>query len=120
MISKIVIRNYKLIKDAIIPLNPDINIFVGDTHTTLPIYLDPFFVGLVLSIIGMMIGNRVKKATKEEIREYEELHIRPESEKNAVEEKKTFNLTYLYLAFGVVLGLVFVFAYAIPYMNAVR
>ena len=57
---------------------------------------------------------------KEEIQEYEELHIRPESEKNAVEEKKTFNLTYLYLAFGVVLGLVFVFAYAIPYMNAVR
>ena len=90
------------------------------THTTLPIYLDPFFVGLVLSIIGMVIGNRAKKATKEEIQEYEELHVRPESEKNAVEEKKTFNLTYLYLAFGVVLGLVFVFAYAIPYMNAVR
>lgn len=90
------------------------------THTTLPIYLDPFFIGLVLSIIGMMIGNRAKKATKEEIQEYEELHVRPESEKNVVEEKKTFNLTYLYLAFGVVLGLVFVFAYAIPYMNAVR
>ena len=90
------------------------------THTTLPIYLDPFFVGLVLSIIGMVIGNRAKNATKEEIQEYEELHVRPESEKNAVEEKKTFTLTYLYLAFGVVLGLVFVFAYAIPYMNAVR
>lgn len=90
------------------------------THTTLPIYLDPFFVGLVLSVVGMMIGNRAKKATKEEIQEYEKLHIRPESEKNPVEEKKTYNLTYLYLAFGVVLGLVFVFAYAIPYMNAVR
>lgn len=90
------------------------------THTTLPIYLDPFFIGLVLSIIGMVIGNRAKKATKEEIQEYEELHVRPESEKNVVEEKKTINLTYLYLAFGVVLGLVFVFAYAIPYMNAVR
>ena len=90
------------------------------THATLPIYLDPFFVGLVLSIIGMVIGNRAKKATKEEIQEYEELHVRPETEKNTVEEKKTFNLTYLYLAFGVVLGLVFVFAYAIPYMNAVR
>ena len=90
------------------------------THTTLPIYLDPFCVGLVLSIVGMMIGNRAKKATKEEIQEYEKLHIRPESEKNTVEEKKTLSLTYLYLAFGVVLGLVFVFAYAIPYMNAVR
>lgn len=83
------------------------------THTTLPIYLDPFFVGLVLSVVGMMIGNRAKKATKEEIQEYEKLHIRPESEKNTVEEKKTLSLTYLYLAFGVVLGLVFVFAYAI-------
>ena len=90
------------------------------THTTLPIYLDPFFVGLVLSVVGMVIGNRAKKATKEEIQEYEKLHIRPESEKNTIEEKKTFNLAYLYLAFGVVLGLIFVFAYAIPYMNAVR
>ena len=33
MISKIVIRNYKLIKNAIIPLNPDINIFVGDNDS---------------------------------------------------------------------------------------
>ena len=90
------------------------------THTTLPIYLDPFFVGLVLSIIGMVVGNRAQKATKEDIQKYEKLHVRPETEKNAVEEKKTFNLTYLYLSFGVLLGLVFVFAYAIPYMNAVR
>lgn len=90
------------------------------THTTLPIYLDPFFVGLVLSVIGIVIGNGTKKVTQEEIQEYENLHIRPESEKNIVEDKKTFRLTYLYLAFAVLLGFVFVFAYAIPYMNAVR
>ena len=68
----------------------------------------------------MVVGNRAQKATKEDIQKYEKLHVRPETEKNAVEEKKTFNLTYLYLSFGVLLGLVFVFAYAIPYMNAVR
>ena len=29
-INKLVIKNYKLFKDAVIPLNPDINIFVGE------------------------------------------------------------------------------------------
>ena len=33
MISKIVIQNYKLIKNAVIPLNSDINIFVGDNDS---------------------------------------------------------------------------------------
>ena len=29
-INKLVIKNYKLIRDIVIPLNPDINIFVGE------------------------------------------------------------------------------------------
>lgn len=87
---------------------------------TLPMYLDPFFIGIVFSIIGMCIGNNVKKATAEDIQRYNELHIRPESEKDANEDRKTHNLMWLYLAFGVILGVVFVFAYAIPYMKAVK
>lgn len=90
------------------------------THTILPIYLDPFFVGLVLSILGMIIGNNINKATKEIVSEYNTLHIRPESEKIAVEEKKTHSLSYIYLGFAVMLGLVFVFAYAVPYMRAIQ
>ena len=32
-IHKIVVRNYKLLQNAVIPLNPDINIFIGDNDS---------------------------------------------------------------------------------------
>ncbi len=87
---------------------------------TLPIYLDPFFIGLACSLIGIIVGSIIKKATTSDIEKYDVLHIRPESEKNAVEDRKTRKLTYVYLAFGVLLGLFFVFFYALPYMRAIR
>lgn len=87
---------------------------------TLPIYLDPFFIGLACSLIGMIVGNEMKKASAEDIKRCEQLHIRPDSEVSAVEDRKTQRLMWLYMAFGILLGLVFVFAYAIPYMNAMK
>lgn len=85
---------------------------------TLPIYFDPFFIGIVMSIIGMLIGNKFSCASKEAISEYEKLHVRPESEKDPKKDKATHDLMYLYLAFGVFLGLFFVFCYALPYIRA--
>lgn len=86
---------------------------------SLPIYLDPFFIGIVMSIIGVIVGSMVKKPTQAEVDEYSALHVQPESEKVVVEAKKTHSLAYVYIGFAVLLGLVFVFAYAIPYMQAV-
>lgn len=85
---------------------------------SLPIYLDPFFIGIVMSVIGILVGNCLKKATPKDLEVYEQLHTCPESEKDVVELRKTHSLSYVYIAFGILLGLVFVFAYAIPYMNA--
>lgn len=87
-------------------------------NITLPIYLDPFFIGIVMSILGILLGNKIKKASKTAEAEYEKLHIRPAAEKDAEKDKKTYKLTYVYLAFGILLGLFFVFFYAVPYMNA--
>lgn len=86
---------------------------------TLPIYLDPFFIGLVLSLLGIGIGSRVKKVTPEELQRHSQMHIRPESECVALEDKKTHRLTYVYLAFGLLLGLFFLLCYAQPYLRAV-
>lgn len=86
---------------------------------TLPIYLDPFFVGMFMSAIGLLIGGKLKVATQNDIAEYEKLHVRPESEKDPAKDKVTHNMMYVYLAFGIALGLFFVFCYAIPYMKAV-
>lgn len=87
---------------------------------TLPIYLDPFFIGLILSAIGMYIGNKMKKASEQDIQRYRELHIRPDSEKDAQKDARTHNLMWLYMIFGLVVGLFFIFAYAIPYTCAVE
>lgn len=86
---------------------------------TLPIYLDPFFIGIVMSVIGIVMGNHTKNASKQDIAEYEKLHVRPESEKDPEKDKATRNLMYVYLVFGVMLGFFFVFFYALPYMRAV-
>lgn len=32
-IKKIVVKNYKLLQDVTIPLNPDVNIFIGDNDS---------------------------------------------------------------------------------------
>ncbi len=85
---------------------------------SLPIYLDPFFIGLVFSVVGIIVGSTVKKVTSADVEKYEEIHIRPDSEKDECEEKKTNRLAYLYMGFGVLLGLFFVFCYALPYLRA--
>lgn len=86
---------------------------------SLPIYLDPFFVGIALSVVGIWIGNRVKPATQENIQTYETLHIRPASEKDPKKDRVTHNLMYVYLAFGILLGGFFVVFYAMPYLRAI-
>lgn len=86
---------------------------------TLPIYFDPFFIGLICSSVGIIIGNRVSKASDDDIQRCRNLHIRPASEINEQEDKKTFRMVWIYMAFGVFLGVIFIFAYALPYLNAV-
>ena len=94
--------------------------FAAITSVILPIYLDPFFIGLICSIMGMMIGNRIRTASMEDKKRYDELHVRPISEISVIEDKKTHRLMWLYMFFGVFLGLAFIFAYAVPYLNAIK
>ena len=86
----------------------------------LPLWLDPFFVGLAASAVGMVVGSIVKKPSLEESRFREGLFIRPpDTEKEpAIRWKRTHALTYAYVAFGVCVGLFFVFMYAVPYALA--
>ena len=87
---------------------------------TLPLYFDPFIIGLICSVIGMVIGSKIKPITKNEISNYKKLHVIPKIEINYEEDKKTHKLTYLYISFGLFLSLFFIFFYALPYMNAIK
>ena len=88
------------------------------TGTTLPIYLDPFFIGIVMSFLGIFLGGLGSEATATDKSRYDTLHVRPESEKDPAMEKTTRSLMYVYAAFGILFGIFFVVCYAIPYMNA--
>ena len=87
---------------------------------TFPICLDPFFIGVVCSVIGIVVGSKLKPATEYECSIYEEMHIRPKEEISEIEDKKTNRLKWVYIGFGILLGAFFVFAYAIPYINAIN
>ncbi len=83
-----------------------------------PFFLDSFFVGIYMSIIGILIGNKMAKPSKVEIEERAKLFIIPEAEKDPVEMKKTQRVWKLYVVFGVAMGIFMVCFYALPYAQA--
>lgn len=81
---------------------------------TLPMYLDPFFLGVVASILGAIIGTKMKPKSAAEQEQHNMLY---KSDGTAVGMKKygigylIFALTFAVLMFGL---------YAIPYTNALK
>ena len=80
---------------------------------TLPMYLDPFFIGIVLSVIGVIVGTKLKPRTEAEKVEYERLHT-PVEEVTGMRK-----YAWGYMAFVVLFVLFMVVAYVVPYMNAI-
>ena len=86
----------------------------------LPIYLDPFFVGLTAGIIAMVIGSALTKVTKKEREEREALFVIPESEKNPDDIKKTKRLIALSIPMGLIITVVLITFWVIPYTNGLH
>ncbi|MBQ7976252.1 MAG: sodium:solute symporter family protein [Clostridia bacterium] len=92
---------------------------VSKTYTiimdiTLPVWLDPFFIGIVLSVIGAIIGSNIQKKSEAEKIEHTKLF---ESQEKYVNVRK-YGVAYIIFA-----ALFFVFmlvCYAIPYANAIK
>lgn len=84
-----------------------------------PVILDPFFLGLFASVVGMVLGSVLHPITGSELKIREMLHVVSETDNNAVEMRKTHHLAYVYFAFAFAFGLFFVIFYAVPYTNAV-
>jgi sodium/pantothenate symporter len=95
-------------------------IYTSVNSITLPIYFDPFFVGLAAGIIAMVIGSALTKVTEEEKKERELLMILPEEEKDPVEVKKTKRLIALAIPLGLVVTAVLLILWVIPYLNGLN
>lgn len=95
-------------------------IYSAVSGVTFPLWSDPFFIGLILSLAGILIGSRIHPVNDTAKAQYDLLHVRPESEKDSRKDRATFRLMYVYIAFGLLFGAFLVKFYALPYMNALR
>lgn len=85
---------------------------------SVPFFLDSFFVGVYLSVTGAVVGSLTSEVSPEEKAQRELLFVTPESEKDPAMMKVTYNLHKVYITFGILVGLFFIFAYAVPYTSA--
>ena len=93
---------------------------VSVAGVTLPIYFDPFFVGLAAGIIAMIIGSACTKVTEEEKRQREALFVIPEGEKDPKEIKKTKRLVAISIPMGLIITVVLIVFWAIPYTSGLH
>ena len=84
---------------------------------TPPVYLDSFFIGIALSLLGAVIGSAVVKISPEEAAQ--RAALRENAPETDIAKARADNRMWLvYLVFAVLVGLFFLFMYALPYTKA--
>lgn len=84
-----------------------------------PVYLDSFFIGMVLSVLGAIAGSAARRVSPAEAEAREALFHAPASALDENHCRRDRRLWLVYLLFGLGVGLFFVFLYALPYLRAV-
>jgi len=92
-------------------------IYTAMNGITVPIYFDPFFVGMVASIIGLVIGSALTQVTEKEKEERELLFVMPESEKDPKEIKKTKIMVALSIPMGICVTVLLLVLWVVPYLK---
>ena len=82
-------------------------------------FTDPFIIGIILSYIAVLIGNKLSSRTSEEIKFLEDMHVMPEEEKDIKLYKRTFIYGKVLIVGGVIISTVLIIFWVLPYMNAV-
>ncbi len=95
-------------------------IYTAANGITMPIYFDPFFVGIVASIVAIIIGSALTKVTDKEKEERELLFVMPESEKNPAEIRKTKVMIALAIPMGVVITILLLVLWVVPYLDGMN
>lgn len=78
-------------------------------------FLDPFFIGLYMSLLFAVIGSRVHPVTEEEKAYRKNLLIIPESEKVPSDYKRDKLYGVILIVAGILTTLVLLFGWALPY-----
>lgn len=82
---------------------------------SVPIYFDPFFVGIVSSTLTMFVVSAFTKVTQKEMEERQKLFVIPEAEKDPKEVKKTKLMISLTIPLGILVAVILLLLWVIPY-----
>lgn len=86
-------------------------------NLSLPVFLDPFFIGLAANLLGMFIGTALTKVTPEEEAARAALFVIPETEKNPKEVKKTERTVLASVGLGVAVTAILLVFWVVPYIT---
>lgn len=82
-------------------------------------FLDPFFIGIIFSLIFALIGSKLYPVSQVEKDYRKKLLELPESEKVLTEYKKDKKYAYLLIIVGLGVSLLLLFGWALPYNNLI-
>ena len=92
-------------------------IVIGIFKLSIPIYFDPFFIGMAAGLLALVIGSALTRVTDKEKEEREKLFIMPESEKDIKEIKKTKRMLLAAIPGGLIITVMLLVLWVIPYLN---
>ncbi len=92
-------------------------IYSSVTGLSLPVFLDPFFIGLAANLVGMALGTMLTKVTSNERARREALFIMPEGEKDVKEIKKTKQTVLASIGLGAFVTIILLIFWVIPYTS---
>ncbi len=95
-------------------------IYTAMNNISLPIYLDSFFIGIIVSIISLIIGSALTHVTEKEKKERDLLFVMPESEQDLKEIKKTKIMIILSVPMGICITLILLIFWVIPYLTGLE
>lgn len=90
-------------------------IYTGVSKVALPIFLDSFFVGLALNVLGLVIGSVTTQVTSEECAMRQRLISMPKAELDKKQIKATKRFLLGYIVSGALILCVLLLLWAIPY-----
>ena len=88
---------------------------VGNCGAVFINFLDPFFIGVYLSLIFAIIGTKLHPASEEELVYHKQLLVLPEKEKNPKDYRIDRRYAIVLMVAGVLLTVFLLFGWALPY-----
>jgi Na+/proline symporter len=92
-----------------------LRLYTALSGASLPVWLDPSFVGMIVNFLVMGIVTALTKVTLEEVAEFQALRVMPEEEKNKREMATTLRWTKGGVVLGICVGLIMMALWGIPY-----